>query len=314
MAEVATVRAKATGVQRVKLGRWGGPVLVAPMAFWMLAFFLVPLILILVYSFGYQGVYDKNVNLTFQTVISTEKIAYSVQSFHWYREIVTNPIYWKAFWRTAIMVFGNTAGCLLLGFPMAYFISRKTGRRKTLFLLMVMIPFWTSFLIRTYSWSTVLSDQGLLNSFLEKLGLVSASSPLHLWPSSTAVWVALIYDYLPFMVLPLFVSIEKIDRSLLEASKDLGAGKWTTFRRVTLPLSLPGIMAGSLLVAIPTTGEFVIPAIAGGDKVVVWGWLIYTNFTRPGMWPLGAALSNILLLIMIIVVALYVRSVGTEQF
>jgi spermidine/putrescine transport system permease protein len=115
-------------------------------------------------------------------------------------------------------------------------------------------------------------------------------------------------------VLPLFVSIEKIDRSLFEASKDLGAGKWTTFRRVTLPLSLPGIMAGSMLVAIPTTGEFVIPAIAGGDKVVVWGWLIYTNFTRPGMWPLGAALSNILLLIMLIVVALYVRSVGTEEF
>jgi ABC-type spermidine/putrescine transport system permease subunit I len=314
VAEVAAVRPKAERAKKVKLGRWGGPVLVSPMAFWMLAFFLVPLILILVYSFGYQGVYDQNVSLSFKTEISTERIAYSVQSLHWYREIITNDIYWKAFWRTTIMVVGNTLGCLLLGFPLAYFISRKTGRRKTLFLLMVMIPFWTSFLIRTYSWGTVLGDQGLLNSFLQRLGLVSESEPLRLWPSSTAVWVALIYDYLPFMVLPLFVSIEKIDRSLFEASKDLGAGKWTTFRRVTLPLSLPGIMAGCMLVAIPTTGEFVIPAIAGGDKVVVWGWLIYNAFTRPGTWPMGAALSNILLLIMLIVVVLYVRAVGTEEF
>jgi spermidine/putrescine transport system permease protein len=314
VAKVATVRDKAVGAQRVRLGRWAGPVLVAPMAFWMLAFFLVPLILILVYGFGYQGVYDRNVNLTLHTVITREKIAYSVQSFHWYREILTNEIYWKALWRTAVMVFSNTAGCLLLGYPMAYFISRKTGRRKTLFLLLVMIPFWTSFLIRTYAWSTILSDRGLLSSFLEKIGLVSASSPLHLWPSSTAVSISLIYNYLPFMVLPLFVSIEKIDRSLFEASKDLGAGKWTTFRRVTLRLSLPGIVAGCMLVAIPTTGEFVIPTIAGGSKVVVWGWLIYTNFTRPGTWPLGAALSNILLLFMLIVVALYVRSVGTEEF
>jgi len=129
-----------------------------------------------------------------------------------------------------------------------------------------------------------------------------------------AVYLGLIYDYLPFMVLPLFVGIEKIEPALREASKDLGAGKWTTLAKVTLPLSLPGIFAGCMLTAVPTTGEFVIPQILGGSKVVVWGWLVYEEFTAGRNWPMGAALSNVLLLVMLVIIVAYIKTVGTEEF
>jgi ABC-type spermidine/putrescine transport system permease subunit I len=307
---VAVVREKAVGKRLLNGQRIAGPLLVTPMAFWMLAFFLVPLFLILVYSFGYMGVYDSYVHLSWST--DARNGVYSVFSLHAYRQILSG-IYVKAFSRTAMMVFGNTVACLVLGYPLAYWISRKTGRRKTIFILLLMLPFWTSFLIRTYAWTTILNNpSGLLNSALMKLHVIS--QPLHIMYTMKAVAIGLIYDYLPFMVLPLFVSIEKIDGALLEASKDLGAGKWTTFRRVTLPLSLPGIFAGCMLVAIPTTGEFVIPSILGGDKVVLWGWLIYKAFTSYSDWALGSALSNVLMLVMVIIIAAYVKRVGTEEF
>jgi spermidine/putrescine transport system permease protein len=275
-----------------------GPLLVSPMAFWMLAFFLVPLILIILYSFGTQSVYQNGVSLDFNT--------------QWYQQIFTDASTRKAFVLTMQMVLVNTIGCLLLGYPLAYFISVKSGKRKTLFVLLIMLPFWTSFLVRTYAWITILNNNGLLNGWMESLGLID--EPIVMLYTNFAVYLVLIYDYLPFMVLPLFVGIEKIHKSLYEASKDLGAGKWTTLRRVTIPLSMPGIFAGCMLVAIPTTGEFVVPQIIGGGKVVLWGWLIYTAFTAGRNWPLGAALSNVLLVFMLIIVALYLRAMGNKDF
>jgi ABC-type spermidine/putrescine transport system permease subunit I len=288
------------------------------MAGWMLAFFLVPLILIFIYSFGYQNVYDQGVSLTFKTSPTADVDGqYSVQSFHNYTKVIKSPLYLKAFGRTVMIVVGNTVGCLLLGYPLAYYISRKSGKRKTIFLLLVMLPFWTSFLIRTYAWITILGDQGIVNGLLTgetwpHWGIIN--DPLQIMFTMKAVVAGLVYDYLPFMVLPLFVSLEKISPSLIEASKDLGAGKWTTFSKVTLPLTVPGIVAGCMLTAIPTTGEFVIPQILGGDKIVVWGFLIYKAFTSYRDWALGSALSNILLLVMMIVIVLYVKLWGTEEF
>jgi spermidine/putrescine transport system permease protein len=302
-------KASARRSRLLKPGQVAGPLLIAPMAFWMLTFFLVPLLLILVYSFGYMGVYDNTVHLTLHSDPTTG--ATSVQSFHLYRELFSG-IYLEAAWRTAIMVAINTVGCLLLGYPFAYWISRKTGKRKALFVILLMVPFWTSFLIRTYSWMSILGDQGLINHWLTSLGIIH--QPLHIMNTVNAVAIGLIYSYLPFMVLPLFVSIEKIDRSLFEASKDLGAGKWTTFRRVTLPLSVPGIVAGCMLVAIPTTGEFVIPSLLGGDKTVLWGWLIYKAFTSYRDWALGSALSNVLMVVMLIFIAAYVRFMAKEEY
>jgi len=275
-----------------------GPLLVAPMAFWMVAFFLVPLVLILLYSFGTQSAYQTGVSLGFDT--------------EWYRRIFTEPANRKAFLLTAEMVIGNTVGCVVIGYPLAYFVSAKSGRRKTLFLLLVMMPFWTSFLIRAYSWMTILGNGGLLNGWLNTLGIIDG--PLNVMYTQKAVYLGLVYDYLPFMVLPLFVGIEKIEPALREASKDLGAGKWTTLAKVTLPLSLPGIFAGCMLTAVPTTGEFVIPQILGGSKVVVWGWLIYEEFTAGRNWPMGAALSNVLLLVMLVIIVAYIKTVGTEEF
>ncbi|HQJ97811.1 MAG TPA: ABC transporter permease [Thermoleophilia bacterium] len=268
------------------------------MAFWMVAFFLVPLVLILLYSFGTQSAYQTGVSLGFDT--------------EWYRRIFTEPANRKAFLLTAEMVIGNTVGCVVIGYPLAYFVSAKSGRRKTLFLLLVMMPFWTSFLIRAYSWMTILGNGGLLNGWLNTLGIIDG--PLNVMYTQKAVYLGLVYDYLPFMVLPLFVGIEKIEPALREASKDLGAGKWTTLAKVTLPLSLPGIFAGCMLTAVPTTGEFVIPQILGGSKVVVWGWLIYEEFTAGRNWPMGAALSNVLLLVMLVIIVAYIKTVGTEEF
>jgi spermidine/putrescine transport system permease protein len=298
LAEVATVRDEGERHLRLINPKAAGPLLVSPMAFWMLAFFLVPLILIILYSFGTQSVYQTGVSLSFNT--------------EWYRQLLTDPSSRKAAMLTMQMVLANTIGCLVLGYPLAYFISVKSGKRKTLFVLLIMLPFWTSFLVRTYAWITILNNNGLLNGWMKSLGLIE--EPVAMLYTTSAVYLVLIYDYLPFMVLPLFVGIEKIHKSLYEASKDLGAGKWTTLRRVTLPLSMPGIFAGCMLVAIPTTGEFVVPQIIGGGKVVLWGWLIYQAFTAGRNWPLGAALSNVLLLFMLIVVGLYLRAMGNKDF
>ena len=298
MSEVATVREEGKSHRRYVPRALAGPILISPMVFWMLAFFLVPLILIVLYSFGTQSVYQTGVSLGFNT--------------EWYAKIFSEPANRKAFLLTAQMVVLNTVGCLVIGYPLAYFISVKSGRRKTLFVLLVMLPFWTSFLIRTYAWITILSNGGLLNNWLNSLGVLNGD--LNFMYTQKAVFVGLVYDYLPFMVLPLFVGIEKIHKSLYEASKDLGAGKWTTLMKVTVPLSLPGIFAGCMLTAVPTTGEFVVPAILGGGKVIVWGWLIYDAFTTGRNWPMGSALSNVLLLVMLGIIVLYIKAVGTEDF
>jgi len=270
------------------------------MALWMLLLFAVPLILILIYSFGYMGLYDNSVQLSLCTDV--EHGEYSVFSLHAYRQMF-DSVYVKAAWRTILMVVGNTVGCLVIGYPVAYWISRKTGRRKGLFILLLMVPFWTSFLVRTYSWMILLGEEGLINEFLMRLGVIeSALTLLNTFP---AVMIGLVYTYLPFMILPVFVSIDQIDLSLSEASQDLGAGKWSTLWHVTVPLSSSGIAAGCMLVAIPTTGEYVIPSLLGGDKVVNWGWLIYKCFTSYRDWALGSALSNVLMLVMLVFIAAY---------
>ena len=313
MAEIAVARGKSKKYRKWVPRGLGGPLLVSPMATWMVLFFLAPLFLIFIYSFGYQGVYDKSVKITLHSSDNPEKDGvYSIQSLHNYRKVISDPLYFKAFYKTVGMVVGNTLGCLILGYPLAYFISRKSGKRKMLFLLLLMLPFWTSFLIRTYAWITILDGTGLLNTFLTWVGVID--KPLGILYTPWAIAIGLVYDYLPFMALPLFVSIEKIEPALFEASKDLGAGRWTTFRRVTLPLTVPGIVAGCLLCGIPTTGEFVVPQILGGDKIVVWGLDIYKAINSYRDLALGSALSNILLMVMLAVIVLYVKLWGTEEF
>ena len=238
----------------------------------MLTLFLSPLAIILAYSFLTRGTYG-GISLT-----------WTAESY----QRLVDPIYigilWRSFWIAGV----STLFCLLLGFPLALFIS-QSGQRKELYLSLVMLPFWTSFLVRTYAWMFLLRDTGMINTLLEKLGLIH--SPLPLLYNDGAVILGLVYGYLPFMVLPLYATLERLDRNLLEASADLGARPWATFTHVTVPLCAPGIRAGAILVFIPCLGAYLTPDLLGGGKSVMIGNLIQNQFTTARDWPFGSAVS-----------------------
>jgi spermidine/putrescine transport system permease protein len=202
------------------------------------------------------------------------------------------------------MAAAATILCLLLGFPLALFISRA-GRFRGFYLLLVILPFWTSFLVRTYAWIFLLRDTGLFNTALIGLGLIG--EPLPLLYNDGAVLLGLVYGYLPFMVLPLYATLERMDRTLLEASADLGAHPWRTLLHVILPLSAPGIRAGSVLVFIPSLGAYLTPDLLGGAKTVMIGNLVQNQFTNARDWPFGSALSMILMMLVTLLVVVLLR-------
>ncbi|MEK7272388.1 MAG: ABC transporter permease, partial [Nitrospirota bacterium] len=196
----------------------------------------------------------------------------------------------------SLLLAGMTTGiCLALGFPLAYYIARLPPRRQALWLIFIMIPFWTNFLVRTYAWIFILRTEGLLNTVLMQLHLIS--TPLDLLYSNQAVLLGLVYGYLPFMVLPLYAAIERIDPALIEAAWDLYADRWSLFRRVLIPLTKPGIMAGCVLVFIPSLGAFLTPDLLGGARSMMVGNLIQHEYLVARDWPLGSALSIVLMFI-----------------
>ena len=270
--------------------------LISPALLWLLLFFLIPLAIMLVYSFCQRGRYGGVVwNFTIDN--------YSR---------VLNPIYLKpvlrSFWVAAV----NTFICLLIGYPAAYYISsRSTVKVKNILLLLAILPLWTNFVVRTYAWMVILREGGVINTALIKLNLIE--KPLELLFTKKAVIIGLVYGYLPFMIWPLYVSIEKMDRSFLEAAHDLGANRFQTFFRVMLPLTLPGIVAGSILVFIPTLGAFVTPDLLGGGKDIMIGNLIQNQYVKVRNWPFGSALSFILLIIVLGLLLLYVKFGSREE-
>src|ERR1700693_2524944 len=197
-----------------------------------------------------------------------------------------------------------TVLCLALGFPLALFIARS-GPRRNLYLALVILPFWTSFLIRTYAWMFLLRDTGLINTALQKLGLIH--DPLPLLYNDGAVILGLVYGYLPFMVLPLYATLERLDRNLLEAAADLGAKPWGAVSRVVIPLSAPGVRAGAILVFIPCLGAYLTPDLLGGGKTVMIGHLIQHQFTTARDWPFGSAVSLTLMAIVLAMLLVFVR-------
>lgn len=221
---------------------------------------------------------------------------------------IWDPLYLEIYKNTFIMAFTGTLGCLLIGYPFAYFLATRAGKHRGLLFFLVIVPFWTSLLIRTYAWLLILSEQGPLSDAMQSMGLISR--PLDILYTSSAVWIGVVYDYLPLMVFPLYVVIERMDPRLKEASRDLGAGRWATFRRVTLPLTVPGIMTGSLLTFIPMTGEYVVPEILGGAKSFLVGNLVANEFRTAIDWPFGAALSMALVAAMLVVIFIYIRVLG----
>jgi spermidine/putrescine transport system permease protein len=254
----------------------------------MLTLFAAPLAIILAYSFLTRGTWGG---------ISRP---WSLES---YRRLA-DPIYLGILWRSFWIAGAATVLCLLLGFPLALFISRA-GSRKNLYLSLVILPFWTSFLVRTYAWMFLLRDTGLINTVLQKLGLIH--DPLPLLYNDGAVILGLVYGYLPFMVLPLYATLERLDRNLLEAAADLGARPWVALTRVVIPLSAPGIRAGAILVFIPCLGAYLTPDLLGGGKTVMIGNLIQNQFTTARDWPFGSAVSLTLMAIVLVLLLVFVR-------
>src|SRR6202162_264399 len=254
----------------------------------MLNLFVAPLAIILAYSLLTRG-------------------TWGVMSRPWSLESVrrlADPIYLGILWRSFWIAGAATVLCLVLGFPLALFISRS-GKRKDLYLSLVMLPFWTSFLVRTYAWMFLLRDTGLINTLLEKLGLIHG--PLPLLYNDGAVILGLVYGYLPFMVLPLYATLERLDRNLLEASADLGARPWATLTQVMAPLCAPGSRAGAILVFIPCLGAYLTPDLLGGGKSVMIGNLIQNQFTTARDWPFGSAFSLALMAVVMLLLAVFVR-------
>jgi spermidine/putrescine transport system permease protein len=269
--------------------------LLAPVTLWLGLFFLVPLLFIVVYSFGTSGVYG-GITLGFNPGNYLK---------------VFDPLYLEIVARSLGIAALTTLLCFLLGYPLAYFIVFKGRRWRNALVLLVMVPFWTSLLIRAYAWVVILGGNGIANKTLQFLGITD--QPLNLIFTPEAVLMGMTYSYLPFMVLPLYAALEKFDVSLKEAGKDLGATRWQTFVRVTFPLSLPGVIAGSILVFIPSAGEFVIPDLLGGSRTVMTGNLIQQQFLQARDWAFGSALSVLLAVLLLGAIMFYIRRVGTER-
>lgn len=255
----------------------------------MVFLFLAPLAIILFYSFLTRGTYGGIA------------LPWSAENY----QRLIDPLYWIILIRSFGIAAAATLLCLVLGFPLALFISRS-GRRKTMYLSLVILPFWTSFLIRTYAWMFLLRDTGLINTALKRMGLIH--DPLPLLYNNGAVTLGLVYAYLPFMVLPLYATLERLDPHLLEASADLGAKPWTTLTRVMIPLCAPGIRAGTVLVFIPCLGAYLTPDLLGGGKSVMIGNLIQNQFTNARDWPFGSAVSLMLMAIVMVLLVLFARS------
>ena len=219
---------------------------------------------------------------------------------------VFDPLYGQIAWRSLWIASVSTLLCLVFGFPIALYIAR--ARRRTLLLNLVMLPFWTSFLIRTYTWMFLLRDTGLINSVLESLHLIR--NPLPLLFNDGAVILGLVYGYLPFMVLPLYATLEKLDPALIDAAQDLGATSWVTVWKIVVPLSRSGMFAGVLLVFIPCLGAYLTPNLLGGGKSVMVGNLVQNQFTTARDWPFGSAVS---LLLMLAVLLLVLRILGRRK-
>ncbi|HEV8039590.1 MAG TPA: ABC transporter permease [Bryobacteraceae bacterium] len=254
----------------------------------MLSLFAAPLAIILAYSFLTRGTWGG---------ISRP---WSIESY----QRLADPIYLGILWRSFWIAGAATVLCLVLGFPLALFISRA-GSRKNLYLSLVILPFWTSFLVRTYAWMFLLRDTGLINTALQKLGVIH--NPLPLLYNDGAVILGLAYGYLPFMVLPLYATLERLDRNLLEAAADLGAKPWVALTRIVIPLSAPGIRAGAILVFIPCLGAYLTPDLLGGGKTVMIGNLIQNQFTTARDWPFGSAVSLTLMAIVLVLLLVFVR-------
>ncbi|MBK9007958.1 MAG: Spermidine/putrescine transport system permease protein PotB [Anaerolineales bacterium] len=287
-----------------------GTLLASPTMLWMIGLLIIPLLLTLVVSFGQRSP-DGDVIYSFSLDNYIRLLGYSTDCDNGQASCF-DPLYLQILWRSLSLAFNTTALVILLAYPLAYFIARAHPLRRNTFLFMVLIPLWTNFVIRVYAWMMLLRTQGVINLGLGWLaGLFNIPfTPLEMLYTPGAVLVGMVYEFLPFMILPIYTSLEKIDNSLYEAAADLGANGLKTFARVTLPLSMPGVVAGTILVFIPVMGTFIVSDILGGRQVILVGNLIQRQFLDARDPTFGSAASLILMIMTLIVTYFYTRKFG----
>jgi putrescine transport system permease protein len=277
---------------------------------WLLIFFLIPFFIVLKLSLSDVATAIPPYTPTFSL---SEGITVFISKFDFenYSFIFGDPLYVNAYLSSLKIAAISTFLTLLVAYPMAYGMARAPKGWQPTLMMLVILPFWTSFLIRIYAWIAILKPEGFLTMFLMKLGLISV--PLQIMNTTTAVYIGIVYSYLPFMILPLYASLEKINPSLLEAAQDLGSRPWRSFWQVTFPLSLPGVFAGCMLVFIPAVGEFVIPDLLGGSDTLMIGKTLWTEFFNNRDWPVASAVAILLLLVLTIPIVLFQRQQQLER-
>ncbi|PXX92777.1 putrescine ABC transporter permease PotH [Marinobacter vulgaris] len=275
---------------------------------WLLLFFLLPFALVLKISFSSAVMAIPPYEPVFSFVDNTFSVAVNFSN---YLFLLSDSLYIAAYWGSVKIAVVATLVCLLIGYPMAYAMARASARMQLVLLLMVMLPSWTSFLIRVYAWMGILGNQGLLNNLLMWLGIIN--EPLRMLNTNFAVVLGIAYAYLPFMVLPIYTNLVKLDVRLLEAASDLGCRSLTTFWSITLPLSKAGIIAGSMLVFIPAVGEFVIPELLGGPDTLMIGKVLWEEFFNNRDWPVASSLAMVMLALLLIPIVLFHRFQAREM-
>lgn len=272
-----------------------GKLMVLPTVGWLSLFFIVPMLIVVAVSFASRTAYGQVVfNFTFANYAR-----------------ITESLYLSIFAQTFIVAVVTTLFTIVMAYPLAYYIASLPKKWQQPGLILVMVPFWINFLIRSYAWVIILRTQGVLNTILMKLGIIDL--PMQFLYNDMAVLLGMIYSLLPFMVLPVYVSIEQLDRRLLEAASDLGASPFTAFRKVTLPLTMPGVAAGTILVFISSLGMFIVPDVMGGARSALIGNVIQNQFLSARDWPFGSALSIVLAVMSLVLIILYYKAIQGQK-
>jgi len=266
---------------------------------WLVLFFLLPFLIVLEVSFAYQVIAQPPYSHF------DESGALSLNISKSFGRLISDTLYIKAYFKSLMVAAVSTILCLLIGYPMAYGMARCRPSTRNILLMLVVLPFWTSFLIRVYAWIGLLKNNGIINHFLIGIGIID--QPLQMMNTDFAVYLGIVYSYLPFMILPLYANLEKMDLSLLEAAADLGCRPMKAFFFITVPLSFPGIVAGSMLVFIPAVGEYVIPELLGGPSSLMIGRVLYNEFFSNRDWPTASAIAVAILIALVAPLMIYQR-------
>lgn len=276
---------------------------IIPPFLWLALVLLLPFLLVLKISFADLKFGIPPYTALTQLQDQTLTIALNLRG---YALLFSDSLYIATYLNSVKMALVTTVCCILIGYPMAYYIARSHPSIRNVLLLAVILPFWTSLLLRVYAWVGILRNDGLLNKLLQSVGIISA--PLEIYRTDLAVYIGLIYAYLPFFILPLYANLVKLDNRLLEAAYDLGARPWRAFLSVTLPQSMPGVIAGSMLVFIPSVGEYVIPEMLGGANTLMMGRVMWTEFFNNADWPMAAAVTCVMVLLLLVPLVVFQHS------